>query len=157
MSAKQWAGMMDGDESYAGARFYRFEAAVSLTGFINIIPTHQGRAKNTLYAHRRNGVDSNSTHLTTRANVEYSGTTAVDFPLPGLGTQAVLDFKGIDLVALERFILNRGGKYSPDDVDRHQQRRAAMISMENIRKTRELRILDPLFVDACRFAKTLFH
>ena len=46
MSAKQWAGIMDGDESYAGARsFFRFEKAVQdLTSFKFIIPTHQGRA-----------------------------------------------------------------------------------------------------------------
>ena len=46
MSARQWAGLIDGDESYAGARsFYRFEKTVKdLTGFKHIIPTHQGRA-----------------------------------------------------------------------------------------------------------------
>ena len=46
MSARQWAGLIDGDESYAGARsFYRFERTVrELTGFKHIIPTHQGRA-----------------------------------------------------------------------------------------------------------------
>ena len=46
MSARQWAGIMEGDESYAGARsFLRFEKTVrELTGYKHIIPTHQGRA-----------------------------------------------------------------------------------------------------------------
>lgn len=46
MSAEQWAGIMRGDESYAGARsWFVFERRVrELTGFRHIIPTHQGRA-----------------------------------------------------------------------------------------------------------------
>src|SRR6516162_7658836 len=46
MSAEQWAGMLRGDESYAGAKsWYRFEAVLrDLTGMPHILPTHQGRA-----------------------------------------------------------------------------------------------------------------
>ena len=82
MSAKQWAGIMDGDESYAGARsFFRFEKVVKgLTGFKFIIPTHQGRAAEKILFSILGGQGKfipNNTHFdTTRANVEFSGAEA---------------------------------------------------------------------------------
>ena len=109
MSAKQWAGMMEGDESYAGARsFFRFEKTVKeLTGFRLVIPVHQGRAAEkilfTLVGGRGKFVPNNTHFDTTRANVEFSGATATDLPVAiARETQAVADFKGnMDVAALE--------------------------------------------------------
>src|SRR6516162_9093159 len=84
MSAEQWAGMLKGDESYAGARsWYRFEAVLrDLTGMPHILPTHQGRASERILFELVGGpgkvVPSNSHFDTTRANIEHSGARAVD-------------------------------------------------------------------------------
>ncbi len=86
MSARQWAGIMDGDESYAGARsFFRFEKVVKeLTGFKFIIPTHQGRAAErilfSIFGGKGKFIPNNSHFDTTRANVEFSGAVATDLP-----------------------------------------------------------------------------
>src|SRR5512134_3813722 len=79
MSSDQWSGMMRGDESYAGAEsFYRFlEAVRELTGFENVLPTHQGRASERILfetligpppAGRGKVVPGNAHFDTTRAN-----------------------------------------------------------------------------------------
>src|SRR6516225_8818501 len=79
MSGEQWAGMLRGDESYAGARsWYRFESVLrELTGMSHVLPTHQGRASERILFELVRGpgkvVPANSHFDTTRANVEHSG------------------------------------------------------------------------------------
>src|SRR5687768_6717764 len=84
MSSEQWAGMLRGDESYAGARsWFRFEESVKeVTGMPHVLPTHQGRASERILFELLGGpgkVVPNNNHFdTTRANVEHSGAQAVD-------------------------------------------------------------------------------
>ncbi len=165
MSAEQWAGIMRGDESYAGARsFYRFEEKVrEITGFRNIIPTHQGRAAERILFSLVGGKGKfipNNTHFdTTRANVEYSGAEAVDFPTAeGKDPDVIADFKGnMDLVELEEFIRRVGPNSIPLVMMTvtNNSGGGQPVSMKNIRETREIcrRYGIPLFLDACRFAE----
>ena len=112
MSSAQWAGMMRGDESYAGATsFYAFEKAVrNITGLKHVIPTHQGRAAERILfgaTLQEKDIVPNNTHFdTTRANVEYRGATALDIPIPqGRQPQLLHPFKGnIDLTRLEEIL-----------------------------------------------------
>jgi tyrosine phenol-lyase len=168
MSADQWAGMMQGDESYAGARsFYRFEKAVKdLTGLKYIIPTHQGRAAEKILFSLTGGkgkyVPNNSHFDTTRANVEFSGAEAVDFPCPEAADPGhVADFKGnMDVPALERFIPRVGAKNIPLCMITitNNSGGGQPVSMANIRATKEVctRYGIPLFLDACRFAENAY-
>ena len=168
MSAEQWARMMEGDESYAGARsFYRFEAAVKeLTGFKHIIPTHQGRAAERILFSLVGGKDlyiPNNSHFdTTRANVEVSGAEAIDLPVPeGIDPDHVADFKGnIDVSALQSLIERVGPDHIPVCMltVTNNSGGGQPVSMENIRETKALcsRYGIPLFLDACRFAENAY-
>jgi tryptophanase len=117
MSAHQWAGMMEGDEAYAGSRSWeRMQAEVQdLTGMANILPTHQGRAaERILYGHLGGPgkVFISNTHFdTTRANIEFSGATAIDIPIAE-GRDPALEhpFKGnMDTSELERLLTEHKG------------------------------------------------
>jgi tryptophanase len=105
MSAAQWAALISGDESYAGARsFERFEQVVrDLTGYAEVLPVHQGRAAERILLGNLlepGDVSISNTHFdTTRASVEAAGATAVDLPVD-LTTPSA--FGGdLDLAALE--------------------------------------------------------
>ena len=116
MSAEQWAGIMRGDESYAGASSYhRMRKVISeLTGMEFIFPTHQGRAgERILYSLLgKPGVTfiSNTHFDTTRANIEFSGADAIDIPVvEGLQPMTYFPFKGnMDTVKLKDLILEKG-------------------------------------------------
>lgn len=168
MSAKQWAGMMEGDESYAGSRsFYRLErVAKELTGFKYIIPTHQGRAAEKILFTLVGGpgkVIPNNTHFdTTRANIEFTGAEAVDLPIEeGKHPELVCDFKGnMDVSGLESLIREKGAANIPLCMltITNNAGGGQPVSMENIRRTKEVlrRHEIPLYLDACRFAENAF-
>ena len=164
MSSAQWGGMLQGDESYAGARsFFRFEAAVQeITGLKHVIPTHQGRAAERILfgaAVKQSDIVPNNTHFdTTRANVEVRGATALDIPIAeGRQPQLILPFKGcIDLKALDQVLTE-----NPDRIPlvmltiTNNSGGGQPVSMENIRGASAICRLHgvPLFLDACRFAE----
>ena len=112
MSAHQWAGMMEGDEAYAGSRSWeRMEREVrDLTGMAHILPTHQGRAAERIIYGQLGGAGKvfiANTHFdTTRANIEVSGAVAIDCPIAeGKDTALHHPFKGnMDLAELEHLL-----------------------------------------------------
>jgi tyrosine phenol-lyase len=168
MSDDQWAGMMLGDESYAGSKnYYHFEEAVrSIFGYRHVIPTHQGRmAENLLFSTvvKASMCVPNNIHFdTTRANIEHQHAEALDLVIKeAYDPQCELPFKGnMDLVRLEDVINRVGPARIPLAMVTITNNSAGgqPVSMDNIRRTRALlnRYGIPLFFDACRFAENCF-
>jgi tryptophanase len=168
MSSKQWAGIMDGDESYAGATsYYKFENVVKdITGFKHIIPTHQGRAAEKILFHivgKKGKFITNNSHFdTTRANIEFTGAEAIDLNIEeGKIPSLKHPFKGnIDTTALENFINKIGAENIPMGMltITNNSGGGQPVSMENIRKTKEIlkKYNIPFFLDACRFAENAY-
>ena len=168
MSAEQWAGLMRGDESYAGAAsYYRFQDRIQeLTGFDHVLPTHQGRASERILFELVGGSDKivpNNTHFdTTRANVEHSGAKAVDLSIAETrDPKNRHPFKGnMDVAALERLIADVGRARIPLVMVTvtNNSGGGQPVSMENLRAVRA--VCDkhklPFFLDACRFAENAY-
>ena len=167
MSAAQWAGLMQGDESYAGSpSYFRFEEAVKdLMPFDHVIPTHQGRAAERILMGIVAGPDAkipSNTHFdTTRANIEATGAEAVDLVVDaGHVPDAEHPFKGnIDLDRLEALL--------DADADRvpivmltvtNNTGGGQPVSIANIRGAKALCDAHgvPLVLDACRFAENAY-
>ena len=168
MSSKQWSGIMDGDESYAGSKsFYRFEEAVNkITGMKFIIPTHQGRAAEKILFSIVGGSGKyfpNNTHFdTTRANIEFTGAEAVDIlNEEGKHPEIKADFKGnMDVQKLEELIKEKGAENIPLCMltITNNSGGGQPVSVKNIRDVKEIckKYDIPLFIDACRFAENAF-
>jgi len=164
MSAKQWAAMMDGDESYAGSRsFTRFRDVVhDLTGYKHIMPVHQGRAaERILFSSllQPGDVVVNNIHFdTTRANVEYVGGEARDLVIAeGRVPSLRHPFKGnIDLFALEETLRDEGDRVALVMMTvTNNSGGGQPVALENIAAAAEIahRYGKPFFLDACRFAE----
>lgn len=168
MSTEQWAGIMRGDESYAGSpSFTRFRDSVqNIFGYKHVIPTHQGRAAERILFNvmcKKGDVVPNNTHFdTTRANVEFVGAEAVDLPcaenrLP----ESVHPFKGnMDVAALEQLIARVGRERVPVVMltVTNNSGGGQPVSMENARAVSALchKHGIPLYFDACRFAENAY-
>lgn len=169
MSGEQWAGIMRGDESYAGGEsYYRFRETVErVTGFDNILPTHQGRASERLLVESligggdagRGKIVPNNAHFdTTRANIVHSGAEAIDLlTQSGMSPTTPGPFKGdMDTDRLAELLRTRA-----DDVPfvmmtvTCNSNGGQPVSLGNLRAIRALcdRYGVPLILDAARFAE----
>jgi tryptophanase len=168
MSSAQWAGIMIGDESYAGSNsFFRFEKTIQdLTGMPVVIPTHQGRAAEKILFSVIGGkgkfVVSNTLFDTTRANIEFCGAEGIDLLCKeGKVPSVPAPFKGnMDLVAFENFIKQKGAENIALCMITitNNSGGGQPVSMQNIKEVKSICVRNkiPFFIDACRFAENCY-
>lgn len=167
MSDRQWAAMMMGDESYAGARsFYRLKDTITrITGFEYVIPTHQGRAaENVLFSYLVKAGDyvpGNSHFDTTKGHIESRHATAVDCTIDEAhDTQLEIPFKGnVDPDKLEKVLAEHADKVPFIIVTITNNTAGGQpVSMENLRAVRAVadKYHKRIILDSARFAENAY-
>ncbi|MHB8259962.1 MAG: tryptophanase [Bacteroidia bacterium] len=168
MSSNQWAGIMQGDESYAGASsWHKMRKAINdLTGHEFVLPTHQGRAAERIlygYLGGKGKTFISNTHFdTTRANIEFSGAEAIDIPIAeGKEPLKYHPFKGnLDVALLEELIVLK----SPENVAgviltvTNNSGGGQPVSMENAKAVSAIckKHKVNFFLDCCRVAENAY-
>jgi tryptophanase len=168
MSQFQWAAMMAGDESYAGARSYFRLAEVmqKIFGFEFFVPTHQGRAAENILANLLvkpgMSIPSNMHFDTTDGNIRARGGRPVNLVNDGAFDPALeAPFKGnMDLDKLRKFIETTGVENIPFGAITITNNAGGgqPVSMDNIKAVSDLyhHYKIPFFIDSCRYAENAY-
>ena len=167
MSDRQWAGVMMGDESYAGATSFRNlqKAIEKITGFKYVVPTHQGRAaENILFSvlvKEGDYIPGNSHFDTTKGHIESRKAFAVDLTVDDAkDTQKEVPFKGnVDVDKLEKFLAEKADKVPFIIVTITNNTAGGQpVSMDNLRRVRQVadKYNKPVVFDSARFAENAY-
>ncbi len=168
MSDRQWAGLMLGDEAYAGSRnFQHFESTVrELTGYPHIVPAHQGRAAEHLLlstlARSGDTVPNNMHFDTTRAHVQHVGARPVDLAIDeAYDPESEHPFKGnVDTRRLVELLDGPSGAHVPLVMVTITNNTGGgqPVSLANLREVARIcrERGKPLYLDMCRWAENAY-